>query len=87
MPELSIIAMVAIVVAGTVLFVSRNEQRAQKTHNTMERSRKGIGAILLVVVSWTFLRSGQWFLILAALLMIALATIYFCVEKPHKEVV
>lgn len=87
MPELSIIAMVAIVVAGTVIFTSRHEQRAQTTHNTMERSRKGIGAVLLVVVSWTFLRSGQWYLILGALVMIALATIYVMVEKPHKEVV
>lgn len=87
MPNITIIAMVAIVVAATVIFVSRDKERAQKTHTTMERSRKGIGAVLLVIVSWTFLRSGKWYLILGALLMVSLATIYILVEKPHKEMV
>jgi hypothetical protein len=74
-------------IGGTILFATLRPRQAEGVYRTFERSRKTIGGIFAILVSWTLVRSGRPMYILAALVMIALATLYWWVERPDKEVI
>lgn len=80
---LTIVALVAIAIFGTVLFVRYREDAAESVYFRIERWRKAGGLLLLVAVAWTFLRSGRPELILVALVSVALATMYVMIERPN----
>lgn len=85
--NLFIASLVIIAVGATILFATWKPDKARGIHRTFERSRKAIGAVFVILISWTLLRSGRPTYIGAALLMIVLATIYFVIERPDKQVV
>lgn len=85
--NLFVFSLIVIAVGGTVLFATLRPRKAERVHNTMERWRKTVGAIAGALIAWTLIRSGRPEYIFAAVVMIALATIYIVIEQPHKEVV
>lgn len=85
--ELFLISMVVATIAIVFIFVTRHTRKAEKTYMTLERSRKTIGAVFLILLVWTFLLSGNPVLMLVALLGVAVAALYVFVEKPHKQVI
>ena len=81
---IQVAALVVIAVFGTALFVRYHESTAERIYFTVERWRKLLGLIVLVAIAWTFLRSGRPELILISLVSIALATMYFMIERPNE---
>ena len=71
----------------TLLVVYRYGETVESAYNTFDYCRRVIGGILVVLIAFTFLRSGSTMLFLVALGLIAFATIWFAVERPHEEVV
>ena len=71
----------------TLLVIHRHRSGVERAYNGFEYFRKLIAAILVVLVAWTFLRSGSQLLFLVALLLIVFATTWFAIEQPHKTVV
>ena len=71
----------------TLLVVYRYGETVERCYNTFDYFRRVIGGILVVLIAFTFLRSGSTMLFLVALGLIAFATIWFAVERPHEEVV
>ena len=71
----------------SLLIVHRHGETVESAYNTFDYCRKVVGAILLVLIAFTFLRSGSTMLFLIALGLIAFATIWFAVERPDQDVV
>lgn len=87
MAEILIGGLVVGTVALTIAFTSWKRDRAERVYTRSEQARKAGGAVILVLIAWTFLRSGNPFLIAAALAAVALATVYVVVEQPHETLV
>jgi len=83
----TVIFAVLFVVLGTIVVFSRRRERVERTYYAIEYFRGVIGAIAIITVSWTFLRSGSTYLIAIALGLIMFATVYVLVEQPHKTLV
>ncbi|MFD1526037.1 MULTISPECIES: hypothetical protein [Halobacteriales] len=71
----------------TLLVVYRHGEAVESAYNTFDFLRRVVGAILIVLIAFTFLRSGSTMLFLIALGLIAFATIWFAVERPDKALV
>lgn len=82
-----IIFAVVFTVLATIALVSRRRERVERTYYAIEYFRGVIGALALITISWTFLRSGSTYLIAVALGLIVFATVYVLIEKPHKTLV
>lgn len=68
----------------TLLVIYRYTETVESAYNTFDYCRRIVGAIIVVLVAFTFLRSGNGMLFIIALGLIAFATIWFYVEQPHK---
>lgn len=79
-----ILSLVILTVGSAVLLVRWREQKVINTYKRFEFWRKLIGTFLFGLVAWTFLRSGRVELILAALILIWLVTMYVIVDKPNE---
>lgn len=71
----------------TLLVIWKYREPVERAYNTFEYLRKLIGAILLVLVAWTFIRSGSVYLFIIALALIVFATTWFAIEQPHRNTV
>ena len=80
-----ILALILVVVAATLVWAELRPQRAERTYGALEGGRKLAAGAFLVIFSITAIQSGRWYLIAAALLAIAVATLYFAVERPHEN--
>lgn len=80
-------ALVITVVFGTAALAHYRRSKVESAWDTFDRWRTVIGGLVLIGISWTFLRSGHPELIAVALVAISLATVWFMVEKPHKTLV
>lgn len=85
--DLLVIFLAIAVVTLTLSIASVYDQQTETLYNRSEQLRKIGGAIILILLIVTFLRSGDLFLTLVALGGIALATIYWTVERPDKQLV
>lgn len=85
--EATVIFATVFVILGTVLLFSRRRETVERTYYRIEYFRGVIGATALILISWTFLRSGSIHLILTALALIVFATVYVLVERPHRTIV
>lgn len=75
------------VVAITYVIVSWRRQQIERAYERGDTYRKFFTVIVAILVAWTFIRSGDPWLMAAAVLGIAFATIYVIIEQPHKELV
>ena len=71
----------------TLLVVYKRHEQVESAYNTFDYFRRFIGAILVILVAFTFLRSGNTYLFAMALFLIAFATIWFAIERPDKSLV
>lgn len=71
----------------TLLVIYRYGETVESAYGTFEYIRKFVGAILVILVAFTFLRSGSGWLFAIALGLIAFATIWFAVERPDQDIV
>ncbi|MFC6720904.1 hypothetical protein ACFQGT_00460 [Natrialbaceae archaeon GCM10025810] len=85
--DAGIIFAVTFAVLGTVALYSRRGDQIERTYHTIEYFRGVIGATALVLISWTFLRSGSMYLFVVAIGLIVFATVYVLVEQPHRNLV
>jgi len=85
--EASVIFATVFAVLLTLVLFSRRRETVEKTYHRIEYFRGVIGAIALITISWTFLRSGSIHLILTAIALIVFATVYVLVERPHRTLV
>lgn len=84
--SLVIIALVAVVAALVLIWAELRPNKAERSLRLFEGGRKILGLVFLIVFAFTALQSGRWYLVLAALVAIAVATLYVAVEKPHRRV-
>ena len=84
--SLVILALVAVVAALTLIWTELRPNQAERTYALFEGGRKIAAAAFLIVFSLTALQSGRWYLVVAALLAIAVAALYLGVERPHRRV-
>lgn len=82
--DATIVLPVVATILVTILVVWRYRETVESAYSTFEYLRKTIGAILIVLVAWTFLRSGSLLLFTFALGLIVFATIWFLIEQPHR---
>ena len=80
-------ALVVAVVFGVAALYRLRPSKVERTYNTVERWRKIIWGVVVIGVTWTFIRSGRPELIFIALVSVALASVYIVVEQPHKNLV
>lgn len=85
--SVELVLLVVAAVGIVYLWSTLSPSSAERTYNRLETLRKIGGAVVLFILAITFLQSGRWYLILIAILAIALAALYFVVEEPHKGVV
>lgn len=71
----------------TLFVVYRWKEPIESAYNTFDFLRRVVGALLVVLIAFTFLRSGNRTLFAIALGLIAFATIWFFIERPDKAVV
>ena len=71
----------------TLLIVHRHKEAVESAYSTFDYLRKLVGAILVVLIAYTFLRSGSTMLFFIALGLIAFATAWFAIERPDKNAV
>lgn len=84
--SMTILALVLVVAAATLLWAELRPDSAERTYGYLEGTRKIGAALFLIIFSVTALQSGRWYLIAAALLAIAAASLYIAVERPHRRV-
>lgn len=84
---LTVIALTVLVVVLTWLVVSWRREPIEAAYERGDQQRKLLTAVAVIVVAWTFIRSGDPWLMVLAVVGIAFATLYFAIEQPHKEVV
>lgn len=85
--ETLIIALVAVTIAVTGFLLARRPDTVRRYFfEPIENGRMIVGLLVLVLASWTFLRSGVAWLMLVALLGIAFAVTFVYFEEPHKEI-
>lgn len=78
---------VLVVILLTLAVFWRHGDSVESAYNTFDYLRRLVGAILVILVAWTFLRSGNSYLFLIALVLIVFATVWFLVERPDKDLV
>lgn len=71
----------------TVFVIYQWGDTVETAYNTFDYFRRLIGAILVVLIAFTFLKSGNSWLFAIALGLIAFATIWFAVERPDQDMV
>lgn len=87
MDTTQILLIILATVGVTVLIAQRRRESIRDRYHRFDRARKLVYAAALVLIAWTFLSSGDPILIIAAIGLIASATIYFVVERPHETIV
>ncbi|NUC75053.1 hypothetical protein HTZ84_22570 [Haloterrigena sp. SYSU A558-1] len=80
-------ALVVLVVFAVATLYRLRPGKVERTYNTIERWRKIIWGVVVIGVTWTFIRSGRPELIALALISVGLAAVYIAVEKPHRNLV
>lgn len=81
---LYIAALVVLAVGSALLLVRYRRQKVVRGYKRFQRWRTLISSIILVLVAWTFLRSGRPLLIGIAIVLIFLVTMYVIVDKPNE---
>lgn len=71
----------------TALIVYKRQEQVESAYETFDYVRRFLGAVLVVLIAFTFVRSGNSYLFAVALALIAFATIWFMVERPDKSIV
>lgn len=82
-----VVGVVAVTVVATAVIVHKKRDVVERGYERFKFLRKFAGAVILVVVAWTFIQSGSGILLAIAILSIFLATVYVMIERPHEEVV
>lgn len=85
--DAGIVFPVVAVVLLTLLVIWRYGESVESAYNTFEYFRKLIGAILIALVTLTFLRSGNTYLFFVALILVVFVTVWFAVERPDQDLV
>ncbi|MFP8891838.1 hypothetical protein ACLI4U_19010 (plasmid) [Natrialbaceae archaeon A-CW2] len=87
MVDATLVFPVLAVVLLTLVVWWRHDDRVESAYNTFDYLRRLVGAILVILVAWTFLRSGNSYLFGLALVLIVFATVWFLVERPDRDLV
>ena len=79
-----IVALLVLAIGSALLLYRLRTDRVETAYNRFETARKFVSALAFLIIGWTFLRSGRPELILAAVVLLFLATVYILVEKPNE---
>ena len=79
-----IAALFVLAIGSAVLLYKLRTNEVETAYNRFETARKLISAAAAGIIGWTFLQSGRPELILAAIVLLFLATVYVLVEKPNE---
>ena len=84
--SVSILLVVLVAVSLVWIWGTLRPRAARRFYRRIETARKVGGAVILVIFAVTFIQSGRWYLILLAIVAIALAALYVVVERPDRRV-
>ena len=82
-----IILPVVAAVLVTLVIIWRWGSTVESAYETFDYFRRLIGAVIVVLLAGTFLRSGSTILFGIALLLIMFAVVWFYVEQPHRKAI
>jgi len=81
-----LLGLVVSTVVISLLWATFRRESAHRLFLTVERGRTLIGGVIIIVGSWTALRSGIAWMMALALGAIAFMTLFVYFEQPHKEI-
>lgn len=83
----TVIILIGVTIFVTYLFVRWREQQVTETYERFKFARKLGAALITLLLAWTFLSSGDPWLMGVAIAGLVFATTYWYVERPEEEVV
>lgn len=87
MSEAVAVGIIAGTILVTIVVVKLREQRVQEIYERQKFTRKLLAAIISLLIAWTFINSGNPWLIALAIILIAFATTYYVLERPDEKVI
>lgn len=83
----TVITIIAVTVIVTAFIVHWRRSRVESFYDRYKFISRLVAALVGFLIAWTLLHTGDPLLMAVAVVGIALATVYYIIEKPHEDVV